>query len=760
VKISKSQVFKEEISFLEKGNAMGKKIFMDKKIRRGVLSAILTASMIFEPLAKAELTMNQQQAAVKMMLKMLAPGGKKVTAKELWPKIRSYFKLKDRIRIQSSVDANPDATLPDIAVTQVKGKDGKPHLKLLFTPPEIKDAFSMEIIGSQKELIRVNDVSLSYADLYNPSIALKKLQKVEYFRKELVRSYMAQAKRPTFLKFEQMAKMTPRQRALYFINLRLIMEAAHKVELQVLQGAGNKSGRKTSDILEKFNRYEKFAKLFLGDQVGAAEGREPASIAKKGAYNKATAKTGSDPLDTGSKSVDDKATAADANKGPGDPLPRSDEPPLPSVFVDYWSGGLEPPPSATEGGAGGGGGAPPKSSGLQCVNSGWIVQYANGKHCSWKAGFENQMDSGTKGVFEKAKSGCPSEHIPCNPLIYGGERSRDLDKATQIEDFKPICVPSDVIGGKGVRDASTFSGTCESGSPLTLDASGKISGAMVARQIETMLAFNKKSKGTKDFDSCGNFWRTDAAGNAFVKNQSTYDQCVKPMIDQFEAYHKNIMGYCKGPDSPENSSMKGRHERFQPPACEALLKRSLALDIALKEFKPCETRPEKDQICNKNEKVPSTGPTGSCDSGGLGSSPPTPPKTSQGGCPGVIPVAGEDSGSWWETLPWTTIGWVALGVAAIPLLFCAFGMFGWCRSKDKNQPPPQNVPPHPAPAPIPNPPPPPPPPTPNPPPPGVPDAPPPTNLPPPGTPMPPPEEGESNHEDVPDMGGGVRKATK
>lgn len=187
-------------------------------------------------------------------------GKKRISVGEFYSKMRPYYPK----RLQRDMDRwaleNRSEIMPDFEASTYKDSDGKEHVRLLISKDgqTITASFNPE---SNAKFVKVNNVYLTKDDiLYHDQAIGKVVHGDKSIKKSLekvpFRSYLRQS---VALSYEEFNRLTPRQRAEYFVRLRYVTENAQRV-------MANFYG---DQALNEFNK-DFFVQWLLGQEAQAA----------------------------------------------------------------------------------------------------------------------------------------------------------------------------------------------------------------------------------------------------------------------------------------------------------------------------------------------------------------------------------------------------------------------------------------------------------------------------------------------------------
>jgi len=216
-----------------------------------------------------DLNYNVDKKSIQEYLKFTGLSGKKrISVGEFYSKMRPFYPP----RLQRDMDRwardNRNELMPEFTASTYKDSDGKEHVRLLVSKEgqTFTVSFNPE---SNAKFVKVNNVYLTKTDLlyhdqaigklvYGDSAIKKSLEKVPY------RSPLRQS---VALSYAEFNRLTPRQRAEYFVRLRYVTENAQRV-FKAYYGA---------QALNEFDK-EFYVQWLLGQEAqaaGAIRGAKP-----------------------------------------------------------------------------------------------------------------------------------------------------------------------------------------------------------------------------------------------------------------------------------------------------------------------------------------------------------------------------------------------------------------------------------------------------------------------------------------------------
>ncbi len=191
------------------------------------LIGLSTFSLVFHPMAWGQQQQNWTAEALKQFVRENQKGNKPITAKQFWDKNKGYLHPYWQLKLNHGMQLQKNDKLPKMDVIQVKGPRGTQSARLMLT--QNGRTISMEYIGQNDKFVRINNTVISFQEFYSGQDMFKKLARDPYFAAEIKKLKQKSAKQSILPSYALFSKMTPRERAAYFVNLRLLIEASEKV---------------------------------------------------------------------------------------------------------------------------------------------------------------------------------------------------------------------------------------------------------------------------------------------------------------------------------------------------------------------------------------------------------------------------------------------------------------------------------------------------------------------------------------------------
>jgi hypothetical protein len=244
------------------------------------LAHISWLTMAFAPVAYGEQSKNMNAENLKIYAKEFGLN-KKTTLAEFWEKSKYYYPGYMYKEIESFVQKNPNALMPQIDIKKAKASNGQDVPVISFIQNGKTQV--VEYYGDSKKFIKMNGVILSESETMVPEKLFKKMSASEpkiaqQYQKENKKEQferLTEAKRP-FRDFKGLPRfnkklwsaMSIRDRVSYIVEMRLLNERAERV-LQLKLVENLKNSKKTSS-LDYFKKYEATWTFLVGPSVEAS----------------------------------------------------------------------------------------------------------------------------------------------------------------------------------------------------------------------------------------------------------------------------------------------------------------------------------------------------------------------------------------------------------------------------------------------------------------------------------------------------------
>lgn len=174
---------------------------------------------------------NIDKKAIQSYLKYTGLSGKKrISVGEYWAKMRPYYPKTLQRDMERWVLLNRNELMPEFEASTYKDADGKEHVRLLMSKDgqTVTASFNPESNG---KFVKVNNVYLTKDDmLYHEQAFRKVAHGDKAIKASLLKApKLKPLKKSIVLSYEEFNRLTPRQRAEYFVRLRYVTENAQRV---------------------------------------------------------------------------------------------------------------------------------------------------------------------------------------------------------------------------------------------------------------------------------------------------------------------------------------------------------------------------------------------------------------------------------------------------------------------------------------------------------------------------------------------------
>lgn len=231
-----------------------------------MIAISLTLSMIVNPLgsAYAQTPTKQQLALQKKELnaafQRLGINQKGATHQSVWNKVRNQFPKDVQQQIDFQMQFNPSKKFPEMSVSEI---DRSESTGLRFYLKDGKSSVNIEMLTSEESgtKFKIGKSTFSESEIENPSkmLAKYKHENRKSYYKELEKQF---DKKNFVLTAKELQSLAPKERATYFINLRMMLVSAHEVQLLFLE-------KEQASFQEKNGSF--FAWLSFLNQVAEAQ---------------------------------------------------------------------------------------------------------------------------------------------------------------------------------------------------------------------------------------------------------------------------------------------------------------------------------------------------------------------------------------------------------------------------------------------------------------------------------------------------------
>ncbi|MFN8792146.1 MAG: hypothetical protein ACK5Y2_11890 [Bdellovibrionales bacterium] len=184
-------------------------------------------SMVLQPVAYGQQQANWAAEALRVFVQQNQKGGKPLTVKEFWERQRGQIDPYWQRKLAPPMKLMGNEPMPKMDVITIKGPQGQDSARLMMNVNG--KTVSMEYLGGKEKFARINSVVISEQDFYGVEGMMEKLQDDPVFAAESKRVEQKALRADIMPSYEAYKSMTPKERAVYFVNLRLVVEAAQKV---------------------------------------------------------------------------------------------------------------------------------------------------------------------------------------------------------------------------------------------------------------------------------------------------------------------------------------------------------------------------------------------------------------------------------------------------------------------------------------------------------------------------------------------------
>ncbi len=215
------------------------------------IATISMVSFVFQPLAYGQTQENWAAEALKKYVKQNQKMGQNMTVKEFWEKNKRSLHPEWQKQFFPSVNIQKDERLPQMEVITIKGPNGNDTARLLVTLANNK-TISIEFLGGQEKYVRINNQAISYNDFYYGNGMYEKMIEDSVVKQESTRVKELALKSSIVPSYQLFVKMTSRERAEYFLNVRHVLQAAGEVNNRAFESSNKEESASFIDlVLEK-----------------------------------------------------------------------------------------------------------------------------------------------------------------------------------------------------------------------------------------------------------------------------------------------------------------------------------------------------------------------------------------------------------------------------------------------------------------------------------------------------------------------------
>jgi hypothetical protein len=205
-------------------------------------------SMVLQPVAYGQAQKNWAAQALSQYVKDNQKLGRKITVKEFWEKNKSKLHPDWQRKLFPSIELQKNERLPQMDVITVKGPGGQNTARMVITLPN-KKTVSVEILNGEGKFARINNQVVSYEDIYSGEKFYEKLAQDSVVQGEMARVENLALNSSMLPNYRTFVRMTPRERAVYFVNMRIVLQAAAEVNRRAFEASQKKESASFINLL-------------------------------------------------------------------------------------------------------------------------------------------------------------------------------------------------------------------------------------------------------------------------------------------------------------------------------------------------------------------------------------------------------------------------------------------------------------------------------------------------------------------------------
>lgn len=308
------EIFLNEIG-IKRGNVMLIKTL--KQCVRWTAINLACLTMVFSPVAMGREAEALNEKVLQEYLQELGLTGKKVTLGEFYEKSKAYFPTFVQKDLERFVQENQGMLMPEITVTNAKATDGA-SVPVLRVSGGGKTT-TIQIYGEKNKWAKYNNVVLSEEDLRNvgdvfrrveaSDIRVKKESEAFFKNRDLKanKQKVEDAKHlekvvKDFARFKgfpritptQWKAMTPKQRAGFIVNMRILWNDARQVLRldEINAEAAAQIQKKPATKGKKYSSFDEFSRILIGEPAEAAGTTSSAATPKLSKAGQSVVKPG------------------------------------------------------------------------------------------------------------------------------------------------------------------------------------------------------------------------------------------------------------------------------------------------------------------------------------------------------------------------------------------------------------------------------------------------------------------------------------
>ncbi|MFV8259063.1 hypothetical protein ACNQKP_14740 [Bdellovibrio bacteriovorus] len=233
-----------------------------KSLMKSLAASASAFTMCMAPVAQGAAAQDQKKL-INQYLKETGLTTKKMTVGEFYRMVRHVYPHKLQKQMDQWVELNRHEMMPAVEASTYKGSDGKEQVRLTLT--HAGQTSTWTFTGDDENPLKVNGVNFKRKELMNynnfNAIAGKMVKLDPVVAKSLKTGKQKPLSKNFVLTYKEYTRLTPRQKAEYFVRMRAALESAQKV-YKTIYGA---------QALNEFNKRHEWAASFLfGEEAQAA----------------------------------------------------------------------------------------------------------------------------------------------------------------------------------------------------------------------------------------------------------------------------------------------------------------------------------------------------------------------------------------------------------------------------------------------------------------------------------------------------------
>lgn len=204
--------------------------FKPKSLMKSVAACASVFTMCIAPVAQGAAAQDQKKL-INQYLKETGLTTKKMTVGEFYRMVRHVYPHKLQKQMDQWVELNRHEMMPSVEASSFKDADGKEQVRLTLT--HAGQSSTLTFTGNEENPLKVNGVSFGRKELMNYNsfnqIAAKMAKLDPVVAKALKTGKQKPLSKNFVLTYKEFTRLTPRQKAEYFVRLRAAADAAQKV---------------------------------------------------------------------------------------------------------------------------------------------------------------------------------------------------------------------------------------------------------------------------------------------------------------------------------------------------------------------------------------------------------------------------------------------------------------------------------------------------------------------------------------------------